>query len=460
MGVAPEWHDRAMAVVVDLGMLEYMRASSGAIQVEVRGCDLQAAMRGLDAAGDEIGRIPHPEQPDRPYPSFVSTVEPGPRGPGFWFDMADAEVYDGLLEGVLHLIVSALERGEVDEAIVTWPEGAAERTMARRDVEALDDAWRRFLSTIEPPDAPEEADPGPSIAPAPGLPTRGWAERAPLPHPRSFLTACPGPDGLIYAIGGARRRPVKTVNAYDLSADRWRRVASLRRPRRGCGAAVGSDGRIYAIGGFGSMESDGLTNVEALDVEANRWQPAAPLVTRVYNEMAAVTGADGRIYAVGSGDRAAPNALETYDVELDRWTPLAPPRAGYGLDLQAVAAPDGRIYLLGGIGIAAEAYDSVRDTWEVVQGERHLRSMIGAALGGDGRIYVMGGMIRGPVDLVETYDPATDKWADADPMPRPRSGMALATGPGGTILAIGGHGREFDEAALDGLIGPTDIYVP
>lgn len=88
---------------------------------------------------------------------------------------------------------------------------------------------------------------------------------------------------------------MKTVNAYDLSADRWRRVASLRRPRRGCGAAVGSDGRIYAIGGFGSMESDGLTNVEALDVEANRWQPVAPLVTRIYNEMAAVTGADRRI---------------------------------------------------------------------------------------------------------------------------------------------------------------------
>lgn len=90
--------------------------------------------------------------------------------------------------------------------------------------------------------------------------------------------------------------------------------------------------------------------------------------------------------------------METYDVELDRWTPLAPPRAGYGLDLQAVAAPDGRIYLLGGIGIAAEAYDPVRDMWEVVQGQRHLRSMIGAALGGDGRIYVMGGIIRGPVN--------------------------------------------------------------
>lgn len=70
--------------------------------------------------------------------------------------------------------------------------------MSRRDVEALNDAWRGFLSTIEPPDAPKEEDLGPSIALAPGLPSRGWAEGAPLPHPRSLLTACPGPDGPIY----------------------------------------------------------------------------------------------------------------------------------------------------------------------------------------------------------------------------------------------------------------------
>lgn len=65
-----------------------------------------------------------------------------------------------------------------------------------------------------------------------------------------------------------------------------------------------------------------------------------------------------------------------------------------------------------------------------------------------------------PVSFVEAYEPDADQWEDAEPMPRPRSGMALATGPGGTILAIGGRGRDFEDSPSDGLLGPTDVYVP
>jgi len=72
----------------------------------------------------------------------------------------------------------------------------------------------------------------------------------------------------------------------------------------------------------------------------------------------------------------------------------------------------------------------------------------------------MGGINPWPVTAVEAYDLEHDSWADAAPMPEGRAAMALATGPDGAILAIGGYGAHADDTEPDGLVGPTDIYVP
>jgi len=77
-----------------------------------------------------IFRVAHPEEPSDPFASFASDVAPGPNGPGFWVDMADAEAYDGILEEALGRVLAALAQSGVTEGCLTWPEGTCETTTA------------------------------------------------------------------------------------------------------------------------------------------------------------------------------------------------------------------------------------------------------------------------------------------------------------------------------------------
>jgi N-acetylneuraminic acid mutarotase len=59
----------------------------------------------------------------------------------------------------------------------------------------------------------------------------------------------------------------------------------------------------------------------------------------------------------------------------------------------------------------------------------------------EGKIHVIGGRFGEPseaTDMHEIYDPATDKWASAPPLPVARSSLAVALYKG-LILVIGGE---------------------
>jgi N-acetylneuraminic acid mutarotase len=59
----------------------------------------------------------------------------------------------------------------------------------------------------------------------------------------------------------------------------------------------------------------------------------------------------------------------------------------------------------------------------------------------DGKIHAIGGRFKGPVDrtgLHDVYDPATNSWTSAAPLPTPRSGLA-GTYYRGLILVLGGE---------------------
>jgi hypothetical protein len=71
------------------------------------------------------------------------------------------------------------------------------------------------------------------------------------------------------------------------------------------------------------------------------------------------------------------------------------------------------------------------------------RQLLAAALGADGKIYVIGGSkdYGSPgVDLVEIYDPSTDQWSEGPFLHIARYGHAAATTPDGRIWVIGGMG--------------------
>ena len=70
---------------------------------------------------------------------------------------------------------------------------------------------------------------------------------------------------------------------------------------------------------------------------------------------------------------------------------------------------------------------------------------MGAAVGSDGQVYVMGGACCQELSWNTTtsayvYNPSSNAWTTLASMPTARSGLGVATGSDGRIYAIGGCG--------------------
>ncbi len=295
----------------------------------------------------------------------------------------------------------------------------------------------------------------------------------------AVTAACPAPDSnrsCIYAIGGADRfGALGTVEAYDAATDTWKEVAPMPTPRSllaaataACPAPDSNRSCIYAIGGR-DINNATTDMVEAYDPATDTWSPVAPIPTP-RDQMAAVTapGPDGRdrIYAIGgqSAETNFSNTVEVYDPSLDKWCACASMPTGRR-GLAAATGPDGRIYAIG--GNSSVVFDTVEaltplpgNTWTPVAAMLTPRSELAAvtATGPDGRsrIYAIGGRNADhiPLDTVEAYDPETDTWTPVAPMPTPRARLAAATGPDGKIYAIGGID------SVDRLVGTVEAYDP
>jgi hypothetical protein len=88
-----------------------------------------------------------------------------------------------------------------------------------------------------------------------------------------------------------------------------------------------------------------------------------------------------------------------------------------------------------------EVYDPASDTWHTAAPLPTARNGLAVVTGSDGRIYAIGGgypEALGSVSLVDAYDPSTNIWSTVAPMPASRANLAGVLGPDGRIYAIGG----------------------
>lgn len=150
-----------------------------------------------------------------------------------------------------------------------------------------------------------------------------------MPTGRSALAAATGADGRIYAIGGTKSTldpPLDAVEAYSPTSNTWTSVAPLPTPRYGLAVALGADGRIYAIGGCdNSVPGVALSTVEAYNPSTNAWTAVGSLLTPRC-ALAAVSGGDGRIYAIGgaAGPGEKLNTVEAYSPSTNSSTEVSP----------------------------------------------------------------------------------------------------------------------------------------
>jgi N-acetylneuraminic acid mutarotase len=91
---------------------------------------------------------------------------------------------------------------------------------------------------------------------------------------------------------------------------------------------------------------------------------------------------------------------------------------------------------------SVEMYDPATNTWSERAPLPTPRQAMGADLGADGRIYVVGGAPSyahpRPMAVVEIYDPETDTWETGPSMNYARRGHAVVATPEGKLYAIGG----------------------
>ena len=267
--------------------------------------------------------------------------------------------------------------------------------------------------------------------------------------------ATTGPITVITPAGTATSSTSFTVSA---SANAWTTVAPMPTARYVLAAATGPDGRIYAIGGYNSPTGQ-LNTVEAYTPATNSWATMAPMPTARFG-LAAATGPDGRIYAIGGDNGSTLNTVEAYTPGTNSWATVAPMPTARAY-LAAATGPDGRVYAIGGYNDAngnilntVEAYTPGTNSWATVAPMPTARYFLAAATGPDGRIYAIGGYndVSGFLNTVEAYTPGTNSWATVAPMPTARYFLAAATGPDGRIYAIGG--------ANGNILNTVEAYTP
>jgi len=156
---------------------------------------------------------------------------------------------------------------------------------------------------------------------------------------------------------------------------------------------------------------------------------------------------NGSIYFVGYNN----NAFYVYDPNSDVWTQqgTVPLPENGGLDLFGVSACDNKLYVIGEAYTQTyqafyvnEAYDPANNTWET---KTPLNSQTGdwQTEVANGKIYIIGGSegTIGTIQLLQSnyvYDPASDSWSQAAPIPTPVSDYASAV-LNNKIYIIGGY---------------------
>jgi N-acetylneuraminic acid mutarotase len=278
-----------------------------------------------------------------------------------------------------------------------------------------------------------------------------WTTGAPMPTPRTEVTAAVLKDG-IYVIGGFDESSQVTdiVEVYNIANNTWTKAAPLPQALHHTAAASYND-KIYVAGGYTAPWSPS-NKLFIYDPVQNKWQEGKPMPTA--RGALNVNFINETLYAIGGSSDRPLNANEAYDPSSDTWTskasmPTARHHAG-----SAVA--DGKIFVIGGrisgslenISVN-EAYDPEQDIWITnLEAMPSKRSGIAAASSSSSAsvppantsdIYVFGGEEPSKTfNNNEKYDAKTNRWTSEPPMPTSRHGLAAVYTEADKIYVIGG----------------------
>ena len=227
-----------------------------------------------------------------------------------------------------------------------------------------------------------------------------------------------------------------------------------------------ANGKLYLMGGNQGGKND---RVLEYDVAADKWTTKKPAPWSA-NHMA-LAEYRGKIYVFGGATvESQPNALKSweYNPAADSWKEL-PPMPSQRTASVAIET-GGKMYVIGGsdeagLSVATnEAFDVATGKWETHRPMPTARNHpAGGAVGG--KLYVIGGrltaanvanMVSSATDIVEEYDPATDKWRSMTKMPYQTSGQGWITFQNRIYVA----GGELRDAHMDAVFRDFVVFDP
>jgi len=254
--------------------------------------------------------------------------------------------------------------------------------------------------------------------------------------------------GEFYVVGGSALGQISgpAVQSYNPALQRWRRQPPLPRGLDHIGV-TGLNGKIYTIGGFTAGNKAPVADCYAFDPHSGQWRAIAPLPKA--RGSVSVAALDGKIHAVGGRDTESRTEHDVYDPATNTWTTAAPLPAGEGRDHMGLVTYQGKLYAIAGRFTDVdrptdllESYDPQTDRWTELPRMPSKRSG-GAAAVYQGRLLYVGGELvnwinNGTFITNEAYDPRTQTWSELAPLPAGRHGFGAAV-IGGRVYLPGGQ---------------------
>jgi hypothetical protein len=284
-----------------------------------------------------------------------------------------------------------------------------------------------------------------------------WQARAIMPTTRFGLAAAVH-GTRIFAFGGKTNgdRVLDVAEAFDTAANAWaNNIAALPRARYGARALTVGD-RIFLIGGE-DAQGRPLPQVDVYEPLVNRWTQVAALPTprswpAVMLQANLGTVADGYTGIVVAGGRVVggqpTTVVEEYILGDDVWrtrTPLPEGRhSTAGVTVTGVGLPDteeSRAWIVGGLTATNLTPDLSyfvveQDFSRLLADLPDGRFAHGAAAIGN-RIWLAGGRNFQEEAGVWSFDPETQRYEDAPPLPSVQNDLGVV-GLDGLLYAIGG----------------------
>lgn len=292
------------------------------------------------------------------------------------------------------------------------------------------------------------AEPAKSTAPL-------WSTSGSLAQGREVGTATLLPNGKVLIAGGVSSTNVTIAAAeiYDPATGSVTPTGSLNVPRFFHSANLLPTGEVLIAGG--------KINASNQVSDAELYDPKTGVFTRTSfmnfdrERFTTTVLNDGRLLLCGDWGGTT-NNCETYDADAGTWTLLPTPMLNPRGEHTAVRLLDSRVLFVGGFRAddyvfpEVETFDPATNTFADAGRLTTRRFAHRAVVLPDGRVVVLGGISTrgtdgGSLASTEIFNPSNGTWGPLTPMSVTRNQLAASLLPNGTVIAIGGVGLNSTE---------------